>query len=68
MVRESTYVASSMLWVQVPLEQLFFLFYVKIVVQVSCIALFIYVRRFKTFPMLYGVGIFCMYFVHKSSL
>ena len=38
-----------MSWVRVSPEQHFFLFYGKRVVQVSCIAFYIYVRRSKSF-------------------
>ena len=40
--RESISLKSSVSWVRVPSEQLFFIFYGKGGVQVSCIALFMY--------------------------
>ena len=45
-----------MLWVRVPPEQLFFSFSMKKVVQVSCIALFIYVSL-RVFMQILNLGL-----------
>ena len=57
-----------MSWVRIPPEQLFFSFSVKKrVVQVSCVALFIYVGL-RVFIRIYVCMYVCMYLPHTNTL